>query len=171
MNNNFSEQNNDLKRVAEEISLLRRDIQTASTTLGRIERRLKVAFPDFPNKQKQFTKNKKTGKTPSSKTPHELQVIFDDLVSSTQSEGDSAFRSRIKQYSDEDIIALAVEVGMGSASRLSRLKATVAIRKRVQEALQLQFENKYPPYQISLSDSSFTEPMTSIVGQHDIKKD
>ena len=48
----------------------------------------------------------------------------------------------IGEFSDEVIIALAVEVGIGSPSRLSRRKAVDGIRKRVQEAMQLQFEKK-----------------------------
>lgn len=143
MNNEFTEPTNELKRVAEEINLLRRDIQTASAALGRIERRLKAAFPNYPKKQKQPKERKKIERTHSSKTSQELKSIFEDLVTCTQTGGDSAYSARISELSDEDIIALAVEMGIGSHSRQSRQKAMDGVRKRVQEAMQLQFEKKY----------------------------
>lgn len=142
MNNEFTEPNDELKRVAEEINLLRRDLQATSAALGRIERRLKAAFPNYPDKAKQSKGKKKTERISSTKTPQELQSIFNDLVVSTQNGGDSAYTSMIGEFSDEVIIALAVEVGIGSPSRLSRRKAVDGIRKRVQEAMQLQFEKK-----------------------------
>jgi hypothetical protein len=142
MNNAFTEPNDELKRVAEEINLLRRDIQTASAALGRIERRLKAAFPNYPIKQKQPKEKKPSKRTHSSKTPQELRASFEDLVTRTQNGGDSAFAAKVSEFNDEDIIALSVEVGMGSHSRLSRRKAVDGVRKRVQEAMQLQFEKK-----------------------------
>lgn len=102
---------------------------------------LRAAFPNYPEKPKQ---SKKGNKVSSSKTPKELQAIFDDLVTRTQNGGGSAFTAKIDEFTDEDIIALAVEVGVGSPSKLSRRKATDGIRMRVQEAMQLQFEKKTP---------------------------
>lgn len=167
MSNEFFEPSDEIKRVAEEINLLRRDIQTASSTLGRIERRLKASFPNFPSKKKQSIKNKETGKMRSSMTSQELQTIFDDLVSSTQSGGDTSFAQSINKYSDEDIIAIAVEVGVGSSRRLSRSKAIDSIRKRVQEALQLQFEMKRPHHPIQQLGSS-NEIVPPLVEQQEV---
>ena len=145
MSKEFTDPTDELKRVAEEINLLRRDIQMASTALGRIERRLKAAFPNYPQKQKQPKEKKKTERPHSSKTPQELKSIFEDLVSRTQTGGDSAYAARISELTDEDIVALAVEIGIGSHSRLSRQKAIDGVRKSVQEAMQLQFEKKQNP--------------------------
>lgn len=144
MSNEFTEPADELKRVAEEINLLRRDLRETSAALSRVERRLKAAFPNYPDKPKQPKKEKGTERF-SSKTPQELQSIFDDLVIRTQDGGDSAFVPRIDEFSDEDVIALAVEVGIGSRSSLSRRKAVDGIRKRVQEAMQLRFEKKQAP--------------------------
>jgi len=146
MNNEFNEPMEELRHIAEEISLLRRDIQTASTALGRIERRLKAAFPIYPVKKKEPRKNR-TERTVSSKSAQELQSIFDDLVTQTQSSGDSGFAAKMVQLSDEDVLSLAIEVGVSSKNRLSRNKATEGVRKRVQEAMQLQFEKKTSPQQ------------------------
>ena len=142
MNSEFTQPNDELKRIAEEIRLLRSDLQNVSGSLGRIERRLKVAFPNYPSKPKQ-TKGKGSSKLKTSlKASQELQSIFDNLVARTQEEGDSAFAARLDELADEDVVALAVELGIGSPSKLSRRGATGGIRKRVQEALQLQFEKK-----------------------------
>ena len=122
MNNEFNEPNEELRRVAEEIGLLRKDIQTASATLGRIERRLKAAFPNYPVKKKEPKKNK-TERTVSQKTAQELQSIFNDLVAQTQNSGDSGFATEIGQMSDKDVVALAIEVGVSSKNRISRNKS------------------------------------------------
>ena len=142
MNNEFTEPNDELKRVAEEIRLLHSDLQSASGALGRIERRLKIAFPNYPAKPKQPKGQKGAKRMISSKTTPELQSIFDNLVTLTQDNGDSAFAARIDELKDEDVVALAIELGIGSSSRLSRRKAMDGIRKRVQEAMLLQFEKK-----------------------------
>src|SRR3989338_3352525 len=142
MNNEFVEPIDELKRVADEISSLRRDLQTTSAALSRIERRLKAAFPNYPAKPKKPKNQKKTDKKSLLKTSQELQMIFEELVALTQKGGDGGFASRIDEFSDEDVIALAVEVGFGSQSSLSRRKAIDGVRKRVQESMQLQFEKK-----------------------------
>jgi len=144
MNNEFTEPTDELKRVAEEINLLRRDLQATSSALGRIERRLKATFPNYPSKQKQPKGKRQSERTRTSKTPQDLQAIFEDLVDRSNNGGDSAFAAKVNEFKDEDIIALSVEVGMGSHSRLSRQKAVDGVRKRVQEAMQLQFEKKPP---------------------------
>jgi hypothetical protein len=146
MKSEFMEPSEELKRVAEEINLLRKDIQIASATLGRIEKRLKSAFPNYPTKKKE-PKGIRKKENVSAKAPEELQLIFNDLVAFTQNKGDSGFALKVGELSDEDVIALAKEMGIASKSRLSRNKATDGLRKRVQEAMQLQFENRKGPQQ------------------------
>jgi hypothetical protein len=140
MNNEFIEPQEEVNRVAEEICLLRKDIQAASAALNRIERRLKAAFPKYPTKNKQPREKKYNAKIVSSKNAAELQSIFNDLVSYTQNGGDSAFADKIGELKNEDVVALASEIGISSRNRLSRNKAADGIRKRVQEVMQLQFE-------------------------------
>lgn len=142
MNNEFTGKNDELKRVAEEIRLLRVDLNNASASLGRIERRLRVAFPNYPEKPKRSKKTRNAKRAISLKTSQELQSIFNDLVAHTQNEGDSAFLAKVEELKEEDLFALAIELGIGSSSKLSRRKATDGIRKRVQEVMLLQFEKK-----------------------------
>lgn len=142
MNNEFNEPPEELKRVAEEISLLRKEIQSASIALGRIERRLKSIFPNYPLVKINSKNSEKSSSTFPLKTDQELQIFFNELVLCTQTGGDSAFADKIEEFGNEDVIALAKEIGITSKNRLSRQKAIVEIRKKVQEALQIQFENR-----------------------------
>lgn len=138
----FTEPSDELKRVAEEIRLLRSELQNASGALGRIERRLKVAFPNYPSKPREPKGKVSASRTISSKTPQELKSLFDTLVTLTQDQGDGAFAARVAELTDGDVVALAAELGIASRSKLSRPKATDGIRKRVQEAIMLQFKKK-----------------------------
>jgi len=129
-----------LKRVAEEISSLRRDLQATSASLGRIEKRLKAAFPNYPTK-KNTPKREKLAPA-SDKTPEELNRIFDSIVTATQEGGDSGFERSVTEIDEAILLAVAIEVGAGSASSLTIPKAKKGIRKRVQESMQLRFQNK-----------------------------
>lgn len=139
MNNEFLNDNEELKRVAEEITLLRRDLQTTSATLGRIERRLKASFNNYPETKKN---KKNSSKNKSTKESEELLSLFDEIVSKTKEGGEGQFTSLIDELSEEDLIAIAVEIGVSSPSKLSRKKSIDGIRKRVQESLQLQFHKR-----------------------------
>lgn len=138
MSNEFARPPDEIIRVAEEINLLRRDLQQVTGALSRIERRLKATFPNYPTRKKVDKAVPRTKPPPSHLTPQKLQELFNDVVAATQSEGDNGFQRRISDIPDSDIIALAVEIGMGTASSLTRNKAISGVRKRVQEAMQLQ---------------------------------
>ena len=145
MTREFLEPAEELVRVAEEINLLRRDLKESFAMINRIERRLKAAYPNYPDKPVQSEKKKQQESDSTSKTRVDLLNIFEKLVACIQNGGEDVYFSMIKDLSDLDIIALAVEIGIGSKSKLSRRKSEEGIRKRVQEALQLQFSNKKSP--------------------------
>lgn len=138
MTNEFAKPSDEIIRVAEEINLLRRDLQQVSGALSRIERRLKSTFPNYPTRKKPNSTTTRTKPPLSKLTTRELQQLFDDVVTATQADGDNGFQRRVSEISDSDIIALAAEVGMGTSSSLTRNKAIGGVRKRVQEAIQLQ---------------------------------
>lgn len=140
MNSEFPEPSEELKRVAEEISSLRRDLQATSASLARIEKRLKAAFPNYPTKKK-TPKHEKVAPA-SDKTSEELNGIFDSIVAATQEGGDSGFERSVSEIDEAILLAVAIEVGAGSASSLTIPKAKKGIRKRVQESMQLRFQNK-----------------------------
>ena len=137
MNKEFLQPSEELKRLAEGISGLRRDLQMTMSSLSRIERRLKAAFPNYPAK-------KKAAKSPKAvpsinKSNEELNKIFDSLVVATKEEGDAGFDRAASSLEASVILAVAVEVGAGTTSRLTVPKAKRGIRRRVQESLQLRF--------------------------------
>lgn len=138
MSNEFAKPSDEIIRVAEEINLLRRDLQQATGALSRIERRLKATFPNYPVRKKVDRAMPRTKHAPSHLTPQELQALFNEVVAATQADGDNGFQRRVSDIADSDIIALAVEIGMGTSSSLTRNKAVGGVRKRVQEAMQLQ---------------------------------
>lgn len=145
MNNEFNNPSDELKSVAEQINLLRKDLHTTLNSLVRIERRLKATFVNYPTKKKKSKEKKKDSCTKSnSTTPEELQRIFEDLIQRTENGGDSSFAARIEELTDEEIIALAVELGVGNSSNLSKRKSIEGIRMRIQEAILLQFFKKDP---------------------------
>lgn len=137
MNSEFAKPTEELERVAKEIDSLRRELLTLSGTLSRIEKRLKGAFPNYPAVKGK--KLKKSISTRSGMSNAELQQLFSHLVEITQRDGDGAYSAKANDIETGDLFALADELGISSSRRTSRPKAIESIRKRVQEAMQLQF--------------------------------
>jgi len=137
MSNDFATPPEELKRVADEISRLREQIQTASAVLGRIEKRLKLAFPNYPQNKKAQPKTPTSKRPASNKSRDELLQLFENVLEATKSHGDTGFTAEIAKISDEDVAALALEVGISDSKRISIKKAREGIRKRIQESLLL----------------------------------
>lgn len=137
MNKEFLQPSEELRQLADGISGLRRDLQTTTLSLSRIERRLKAAFPNYPSKKKAVKGRKAV--PASNKSTEQLNKIFDSLVVATKKEGDAGFDRAASSLEESDILAVAVEIGVSVASRLTVPKAKKGIRRRVQESLQLQF--------------------------------
>ena len=106
MNSEFTGPEEELRRLEQEISLLRRDLQQTTATLGRIERRLKATFSNYPEKKK--VSNAKINE--QSLNSEQLNIIFEELVSCTKIGGDSEFSSRINKENEETIILLELEI-------------------------------------------------------------
>jgi len=141
MSEEFLDKNDELKRASEEISALRKELKLALGTLSRIERRFKVFFPEYVKKS---DSRKKLKIAPSSNLNSEqLNKIFQSLVESTLIKGDEGFDQSIESIPSENILSLAIELGVSSISKINLLKAKTGIRGRVQEAIQLQFKPKY----------------------------
>ena len=142
MNSEFTEPSEELKRVAEEISSLRRDLQTTSASLGRVEKRLKAIFPNYPTKKK--TTKRKKAVPATNKTQEELKSFYENIVAATQEGGESGFERSVDQIEDAILMAVAIEIGACNASSLTSIKAKKGIWKRVQESILLRFHNKKP---------------------------
>lgn len=142
MLSDFTPPSEELQRLADEISLLRRDFQAGIGALGRMEKRLKAAFPAYAPKKQSCSPSSGEPPSRSGKTPDQLNADFDSLLVATKERGDVGFESAITAFPDQDVIALAHELGIGSLKTTSVKKAREGVRKRVQESLLLSYERK-----------------------------
>ena len=142
MPSDFTPSSEELQRLADEISLLRRDFQTGIGTLSRMEKRLKAAFPSYAPKKQSRPQSSGEPRSASSKSADQLNADFDSLLNATKERGDVGFESAISALPDQDVIALAHELGIGSLKTTGVNKAREGVRKRVQESLLLSSERK-----------------------------
>lgn len=144
MPDDFTPPFEELQRVSNEISLLRRDLQTGLSALTRIEKRLRAAFPNYPSKKEERRDRPRENQAASQKSPDQLNADFDVLISATKERGDEGFEAAVSALSEPDVIALAHELGIGSLKTTSIRKAREGVRKRVQESLLLSFIPRTP---------------------------
>jgi hypothetical protein len=142
MSSDFTPPSEELLRLAEEIGLLRRDFQAAMAALRRIEKRLKATFPAYASKKELSRSPSSPESRPPSTNREDLMVDFDRLIAAAKEKGDAGFELFISTLPDQDVIALAYELGVGSLKKTSTNKAREGIWKRIQESLLLNFESK-----------------------------
>jgi len=133
-----------VKAVADEIAMLRRELQQASASLNRIEKRLRFNFPDYPKPSP-----RKSGKAPgdeivSAKDRDELLRYYEAILDAIKGNGDSGFRGAVSKLSDADVAALAYELGAVPSRKAGRKRAEEAIRRRAQESMLLQARRAEP---------------------------
>jgi len=122
----------EMVRLSEELSQLRSELQAISQSMKKIEKRISFAFPDY----KEIVNRKVVDKT-DTKNRKELLNIFELLLEESKKKGDIGFSVRIKDYSIETIIALALELGVPGSSKMGINKAVNGIRNRIQESMML----------------------------------
>lgn len=130
MNNEFPNPSEEVKRLASELEALRGEMQLSFRKLVQMEKRLRAVFPNLPKKQKATPEHERPA---SSKTEAQLEAYFQSLLKAVEDFGSQGFAKVIETLPEEDIIALAVELGAGQPKRTSLNKAIDGIRKRVQE--------------------------------------
>lgn len=130
MNNEFPQPSEEVKRLASEIEALRSDMQLSFRKLAQMEKRLRSVFPNLPKKPKAAPEHVRPR---SSKTEAQLEADFQKLLKAVEESGPQGFASVIESLPEEDVIALAVELGVGQPKRTGLNKAIEGIRKRVQE--------------------------------------
>jgi hypothetical protein len=127
-----------VKTVADEIAMLRRELQQASASLNRIEKRLRFNFPDYPKPPLKKSERASGEQAVSTKGRDELLRDFDTILEATKTNGDSGFRTAVTGLSDADAAALAYELGAVPSRKAGRKRAEEAIRRRAQESMLLQ---------------------------------
>lgn len=130
MSNEFPQPSEEIKRLASEIEALRADMQMSFRKLAQMEKRLRAVFPDLPKKPKAAPEQ---ARQQSTKSEAQLQEDFQRILKAVEESGPQGFDTVIAMLPQEDVIALAVELGVGQPKRTSFTKAIDGIRKRVQE--------------------------------------
>ena len=130
MSNEFPQPGEEVMRLANEIEALRGDMQVAFRKLAQMEKRLRAVFPNLPKKPKATPEQVRQ---PSAKSETQLQEDFQRILKAVEESGPQGFDSVIGTLPPEDVIALAVELGIGQPKRTSLSKAIDGVRKRVQE--------------------------------------
>ena len=130
MSNEFPNPNEEVKRLASEIEALRGEMQQSFRKLAQMEKRLRAVFPTLPQKPKQ-TPNQP--RPESKKTEDQLQADFQNILKAVEQSGPHGFDTAISALPPEDVIALAIELGVGQPKRTSLNNAIDGVRKRVQE--------------------------------------
>jgi hypothetical protein len=128
MNNEEKE----LVYLIEAISLLRNDIKEINQKIGKIEKRLQVSFPKY----KEITEKKLETRSVETNRENLLQ-IFEELIVITKEKQDIGFHVKIKEYSKDTVIALALELGVPGSKKMGINKAINGIKNRIQESIKL----------------------------------
>ena len=130
MNSEFPQPGEEVRRLASEIEALRGDMQMAFRKLTQMEKRLRSVYPDLPKRPKALPSQQRPQST---KSDAQLQADFQSILKAVEESGPPGFDSAISALPQEDIIALAVELGAAQPKRTSLNKAIEGIRMRVQE--------------------------------------
>ncbi len=130
MSSEFPQPGEEVRRLASEIEALRGDMQMAFRKLAQMEKRLRAVYPDLPRRPKAQPNQPRPQST---KSEAQLQADFQNILKAVEESGPPGFDAAISALPQEDVIALAVELGVGQPKRTSLPKAIDGIRKRVQE--------------------------------------
>jgi hypothetical protein len=130
MSSEFPQPGEEVKRLANEIQSLRGEMQMAFKKLAQMEKRLHAVFPDLPKRPKGVLSQPRAE---SVKSEEQLKTDFQKILKAVEESGPQGFDAALAALPQEDVIALAVELGVGQPKRTSLNKAIDGIRKRVQE--------------------------------------
>ncbi|MDB6124786.1 MAG: hypothetical protein JWQ71_3779 [Pedosphaera sp.] len=130
MSNEFPQPSEEIKRLTSEIESLRAEMQVSFRKLSQMEKRLRAVFPNLPKKPKATPGQPRQL---SSKSGEQLKEDFQRILQAVEESGPQGFDSTISTLPNEDVLALAVELGVGQPKQTSLSKAVEGIRKRIQE--------------------------------------
>jgi hypothetical protein len=130
--NNENIENYDLKYLLEAISLLRNDIKEINQKINKIEKRIEISFPYYKSLKES---NQKFIEIDNNR--ENLLNIFEELKTITKEKNDIGFSLKIKDYSSDTIIALALELGVPGSKKMGINKAISGIKNRIQESIRL----------------------------------
>jgi hypothetical protein len=126
----------EVQKLLEECTELRRTLKTISSQLSRIETRVKAAFPAAAKivKERQVANSKKE----SSLSPEQALAEFDRIVALASSGATSEAEAYVARKPSADLLAIAREVGVTFPSNKPSVRAMHdAILGKVRESVLL----------------------------------
>lgn len=132
----------EVRKLLDECSELRRTLKTISSQLSRIETRVKAAFPAVAKSVKERQLANASQKE-SSLTSEEALSEFDNIVRLASSGATSDAEAHIAHKSGADLLVIAREVGVAFPSNKPSIRAMRdAILGKVRESLLLSRHNR-----------------------------
>lgn len=128
----MSNEDRELLFFIEAISLLRNDIKEINQKISKIEKRIQVSFPKYKE-----VKEKEPEIKSIEHNRENLLQIFEELIIITKEKQDVGFSLKVKEYSNDTIIALALELGVPGSKKMGINKAINGIKNRIQESIKL----------------------------------
>lgn len=133
----FRNSDQEVLKLLEECGELKRTLKSINAQLGRIESRVKAAFPK-PAKQYQDRKAASARQTNSSLTPSEALAEFDNVVKLASSGATVEAENYLERRSAVDLFSIAKEVGVSFPTNKPSIKTMrQAILGKVRESILL----------------------------------
>jgi len=124
----------ELKYLIEAFSLLRNELKDITQKLNKIEKRISNSFPQY--KEIKYV-NPTSDENHQVYNREELLKLFEELVDIKRDKDDIALSLKLKAYSTEILVALALELGVPGSKKMGAKKAISGIKGRIQESLML----------------------------------
>jgi len=124
--------NETLEFLVEEFSQLRNELKQITQKMTKIEKRISATYPVYKELQNINPKEPQPGHN-----REELLKVFDELISITKEKGDVGSSIKIKEFTKETLIALALELGVPGSKKMGINKAISGIKGRIQESIRL----------------------------------
>ena len=144
METEFRNKEEEVVRLLEEFSELKRMLKTISSQLTRLETRIKVNFPaatkQVENRRAAFSKQ-----TTSTLTSERAQQEFESIVQIARSGTAAEAENYLERHAGPDLLVIAKEVGVSFKTSKPSIKAMrEAILGKVRESILLSHHNRRP---------------------------
>jgi chromosome segregation ATPase len=130
MNNENIEK--ELKYLIEAISLVRNELKETNQKLNKLEKRIGASFPSYKELKHSIPKIIEVDNNKEN-----LLKTFEELKAITKEKGDIGFSLKRKEYSDDIIKAVALELGVPGGRKMGINKAITGIKNCIRESISL----------------------------------
>ena len=128
----------DVSALAAEMQELKEVVREVAGKLGRIEKRLRVFFPDsFPNTGTRRKAAADSFDKPPTMTPREALELYDKLVTQARSGSEREVEAAISRLELPDLALLVRELGAPAGKKPTRKALTKSLMGRLKESIML----------------------------------